>query len=150
MPWMIASTITVSPNVTSSELNGLTRKRAKTHWIATPISANAGTMITSVASGSIDMRQLVAQIRREEREREMREVDLAQQAPGKAQPEAQQPVQRADEQSRENGLRKQRGTWKASARHGPCSVAPGAATDFGHTTTHLPFCTCLTRMRSSP
>jgi hypothetical protein len=55
MPWMMLSTMTVSPNVTSIELNGLTRKRANTHCIATPTSANAGTMTSSVASGFIPL-----------------------------------------------------------------------------------------------
>ena len=98
--------------------------------------------------------QLIGEIRAEEREREVREVDLAQQSPGQAQAQAEQSVQRADEDARENGLREQRRL--GSVIPAGCSLldtisfAPGAATSFGHTTTQRPFCTCLTRIRSSP
>ena len=52
IPWITLSMITVSPNVTSSELNGEISKRANSHCSATPIAKNAGTMIASASSGS--------------------------------------------------------------------------------------------------
>ena len=45
--------MTVSPNVTSSELNGLTLNLANTHCIATPATKKHGAIRASVASGSM-------------------------------------------------------------------------------------------------
>ncbi len=107
-----------------------------------------------------DARQLVAQIRREEREAEMREVDDVQQPPAQAEAEPEQAVQAADEdagQERTAPAASALGSVKradmrrsATQRHCTCSVAPGAAYSFGQTVTQWPFCTCLTRIRSSP
>jgi hypothetical protein len=44
--------MTVSPNVTSSELKALISKRERTHCSATPSRKNPGTIATSVTSGS--------------------------------------------------------------------------------------------------
>ena len=57
-----------------------------------------------------DACELVGEIGAEKREREMRQVDLAQHAPGQAQPQAQQPVERPDEYPGENRLPEKRGT----------------------------------------
>ncbi len=38
----------------------------------------------------------------------------------------------------------------AHCAQGPCSFAPGAAKAAGQITFHLPFCTCLIFIRSSP
>ncbi len=48
--------ITVTPKVTSSELNGLTRKRVSTQCKAVPSAKNSGTMKTSESSGSTPRR----------------------------------------------------------------------------------------------
>ncbi len=112
---------------------------------------------------------MIGEIRAQEGEREVREVDLPEQPPSEAQAKAEQTVQRADEHAREDGLPEERGAGqvhpsggrksaagpiRAVAREHACqgtiSLAPGAATDFGHTTTQRPFCTCFTRIRSSP
>mgnify|MGYP003693570921 CR=1 FL=1 len=53
----------------------------------------------------------------EEREREMREVDLPQQPPREAQAQPEQAVQRADEDAREDGLPEQR---RAGQVHSAC------------------------------
>ncbi len=47
---------------------------------------------------------MIGEIRAEEREREMREVDLPEQAPGETQAKSEQAIQRADEYAREDGL----------------------------------------------
>ena len=41
-------------------------------------------------------------------------------------------------------------THRVGKPQGEISLAPGAAESRGHTTTHLPFCTCLTRYKSEP
>src|SRR5205085_10190090 len=68
-----------------------------------------------------DARELIADVRREEREAEVREVDVVQQPPRQAKAQPQQPVQRADEEARQRGLREQR---RAGQAH---HVAPAKA-----------------------
>jgi hypothetical protein len=82
----------VSPKVTSSELNGVIAKRAIAACSPAPSAKNAGTMSPSV-SQRIDAhrRQLVAQVRRQEGEREVRQVDQPQQPPRQAQPRPSRP-----------------------------------------------------------
>src|SRR5436190_2089269 len=52
-----------------------------------------------------DRRKLIAEVSREERQREVREVDLAQKPPRQAEPEAEQPIEGSDEDPRQHGLR---------------------------------------------
>ena len=49
-------------------------------------------------------REVISEIRAEEREREMREVDLTEEAPRQAEAEPEQAVQRADEHAGKYGL----------------------------------------------
>ena len=46
--WITLSTMTVKPNVTRSELNGLTLNLANTHCIATPTTKNNGDNISDL------------------------------------------------------------------------------------------------------
>jgi hypothetical protein len=55
-----------------------------------------------------DRRELIAEIGCEKREREVREVDLAQEAPRQGEAEAQQPVKGADEDPGQHRLRDER------------------------------------------
>jgi hypothetical protein len=52
IPWMALSMITVSPKVTSSELNGEIENRANSQCISTPKAKKHGTTTRSVAIGS--------------------------------------------------------------------------------------------------
>ncbi len=53
MLWISASTMPVRPKVSSSELNGVTEKRAIIQCTAAPMAKNSGTMTSSVSSGSM-------------------------------------------------------------------------------------------------
>src|SRR5262249_5894739 len=106
-------------------------------------------------------RQRVGQVRPQEREREVSEVDEAKQAPRQGEPQAEESVEPSDEEPREHRLREEREAGHARTGvsggpdpdrdpHGTCSWAPGAANSFGQTTSHFPSCTCFTLDRSSP
>ena len=98
----------VKPNVTSSELNGVSAKRAMQ-----PVQRRAEREERRHDDRECEQRvdaarrrELVAEVGGEERKREMREVDQAQQAPAQRQAEPEQAVQRADEDAREHRLRR--------------------------------------------
>src|SRR2546425_1207083 len=77
----------------------------------------------------------------------MRQVDLAQHSPGKAQAEPEQPVQRPDENARKQRLAEKREARQGHAllrRYGVIRRVPDAANSFGQTTTHLPCWFCFT------
>ncbi len=75
-----------------------------------------------------DAGQLIAHVRGEECQPEVREVDDVQQPPRQAEAHPQQPVHAADEDAGQRRLGEQR---PARKRHCTSSVAPGAAYSFG-------------------
>jgi hypothetical protein len=89
--------------------------------------------------------ELIGQIGAQEGEREVAEIDEAQQAPAQAEPERKEPVEPSREQPRHDRLPEE-----GEARHYGWMRAPGAANSFGHTTSHFPSCTWRSFERSSP
>ena len=75
-----------------------------------PSAKNAGAVIAR-RDERIDLRhrrELEGEVGAEEREREVRQVDLAQHAPRQAQAEPEQPVERADEDAGQHRLPEER------------------------------------------
>ncbi len=100
----------MQPNVSSSELNGVSRKRSVSQCRAAPSANMSGTM-----AGQREQRvhvrhrrKLPADVGGEEGEGEVRQVDRAQQAPAQAEPQPEQAVQRAGEHAGQHRLREQR------------------------------------------
>ena len=91
--------IAVSPNVASSELSGDTENRESSHWTchAQHEEDRDDEHQRQQRIHAADARQLVAQVRSEKGEAEMREVDDVQQSPRQADAQAEQSVQAADE-----------------------------------------------------
>jgi hypothetical protein len=91
--------MTVKPNVTSRELNGVISNRAKSHCIATPSAKNAGT-ISSERQQRVDLcrrRKLIAEYAARNASAKCARLIWRSKPPRQAEPEAQQPVESADE-----------------------------------------------------